>query len=333
MTTVTQCDTPTARASRHFPWADTAVVLGATLLAGMVFARFEFTEALFDVTRGWEHLQLDELPITLLVFVGGLAWFAWRRYCETRRELAGREAAENKLNALLQAHKRLAQQHVEFQESERKALARELHDELGQYLNAIKTDAVSIQTKGSTDPAALKRASAAIVSHCDHLQDVVRSLIGQLRPVGLDVLGLRAALEHFLERAQQRTPERRMAVRLRGDLDDLDENTSLTIYRVVQEGLTNVSRHSGAQQVEIEVERGSCTRLDEDSDLVLVRVSDNGRGTDPETNTPGLGLVGMRERVEMLGGELRVITSPGMGFSVLARVPLREHAAHLLSPA
>ncbi len=329
MTTVTQCDTPPSRANRHFPWVDAAVVLGATLFAGIVFARFELTELLFDVTRGWEHLQLDELPITLLVFVGGLAWFAWRRYCETRRELAGRQAAENKLNALLHAHKRLAQQHVEFQESERKALARELHDELGQYLNAIKTDAVSIQTKGSTDPAALKRASAAIVSHCDHLQEVVRSLIGQLRPVGLDVLGLRAALEHFLDRAQQRTPERRLAIRLRGELDDLDENTSLTVYRVVQESLTNVSRHSGAQQVEIEVERGT----DDDTDLVLVRVSDNGRGANPETNTPGLGLVGMRERVEMLGGELRVITSPGMGFSVLARIPLREHSSHLLSPA
>lgn len=329
MATVTQCDTPTASAGRHFPWKDAAVVIGTTLLAGIAFARLELTEVLFDVTRGWEHLQLDEVPITLLVFMGGLAWFAWRRFREARRELAGRQAAENKLNALLQAHKRLAQQHVEFQESERKALARELHDELGQYLNAIKTDAVSIQTKGSSDAAAMKRASAAIVSHCDHLQDVVRSLIGQLRPVGLDVLGLRAALEHFLERAQQRTPERRIAVRLRGELDDLNETTSLTVYRVVQEGLTNVSRHSGAQQVEIEVERAR----EEEADLVLVRVSDNGRGSRMETNTPGLGLIGMRERVEMLGGELRVVTSPGMGFSILARIPLREAAPHPISPA
>jgi signal transduction histidine kinase len=147
--------------------------------------------------------------------------------------------------------------------------------------------------------------------------------------VGLDVLGLRAALEHFLERAQQRTPERKIVVRLRGELDDLGEHTSLTVYRLVQEGLTNVSRHSGAQQVEIEVERV----IDENAHLVLIRVSDNGRGSKSETSTHGLGLVGMRERVEMLGGELRVITSPGMGFSILARIPLSESAPHPVSPA
>lgn len=323
MASVTQCDTPTRPPGRHRPWTDAAVVLGFTLLAGLIFARFELTESLFDVTRAWEHLQLDELPITLLVFMVGLTWFAWRRYREARRELEGREAAERKLGSLLHAHKRLAQQHVQFQESERKALARELHDELGQYLNAIKTDAVSIQAKGSSDPVTLKRASAAIISHCDHLQDVLRSLIGQLRPVGLDVLGLRAALEHFLERTQQRTPERRIATRLRGELDDLDENTSLTVYRVIQESMTNVSRHSGAQHVEIEVERNT----EQDTDMLVVRVSDNGRGTNPSSKTAGLGLVGMRERVEMLGGELQVIASPGTGFSVLARIPVHRHAS------
>jgi signal transduction histidine kinase len=281
----------------------------------------ELTETLFDFSRTWEHLQLDELPITLLVLAAALAWFASRRYREVCEEIESREVAEAKLAALLEQHKRLAQQHVQFQESERKALARELHDELGQYLHAIKTDAVAIQTKGAADAPTLKRAAAAIVAHCDHLQEVLRSLIGQLRPVGLDVLGLRAALEYLLERAQTRTPERKLAMQIEGDLDGLDEATSLTIYRLIQEGLTNVSRHSGAQRVVVQVVHDTA------ENMLLLRFSDDGRGADPTAKPAGLGIMGMRERVEMLGGELRVVTAPGAGFSIAARIPYRHRDA------
>jgi two-component system, NarL family, sensor histidine kinase UhpB len=330
MTTLTHCHADVAPEKKRFPWMDAAVVVGATLAAAVTFARLEMTEALFDFTRTWEHLQLDELPGTLLVLAAALAWFAWRRYTEARRELARRESAEAKLASLLEDQRRLAQQHVQYQESERKALARELHDELGQYLNAIKTDAVTIQTKGATDVESLKRSAAAIVSHCDHLQDVLRSLIGQLRPVGLDVLGLRAALEHFLDRIQQRTPERKISIHLEGDLDDLDENVSLTVYRIIQEGLTNVSRHSGARHVELKVVRSAERRSE--SDLVELSLVDDGRGMNPASKTAGLGLIGMRERVEMLAGELRVITAPSSGFSVFARIPAKQPTTRL-SPA
>jgi signal transduction histidine kinase len=287
----------------------------------VTFARLELTETLFDFSRTWEHMQLDELPITLLVLAAGLAWFASRRYREAREEIKAREATEEKLATLLEQHKRLAQQHVEFQESERKALARELHDELGQYLHAIKTDAVAIQTKGAGDATTLKRAAAAIIGHCDHLQEVLRSLIGQLRPVGLDVLGLRAALEYLIERAQMRIPERKLAMQIEGDLDSLDESTSLTVYRLIQEGLTNVARHSGAQRVVIQVVQ------DTSENMLLLRFSDDGRGADPAAKPAGLGILGMRERVEILGGELRVVTAPGAGFSIAARVPFRRRDA------
>lgn len=321
MTTVTQCNAVSRTWTRRFPWRDATIVAIVTLLSALMFARLELNETLFHFSRTWEHLQLDELPITLLVLAAGLFWFASRRYREACREIQAREATEAKLAALLEQHKRLAQQHVQFQESERKALARELHDELGQYLHAIKTDAVAIQTKGAGDAPTLKRAAAAIVAHCDHLQEVLRSLIGQLRPVGLDVLGLRAALEYLLERAQTRTPERKLAVQIEGDLDSLDEPTSLTVYRLVQEGLTNASRHSGAQQVVIQLVH------DVAENMLLVRFSDDGRGADPAVKPAGLGIMGMRERVEMLGGEVRIITALGAGFSIAARIPYRHRDA------
>jgi two-component system, NarL family, sensor histidine kinase UhpB len=319
MTTVTQCHAKPAHRTGTFPWLDACVVIVATVTAALLFIRLELTETLFASTRAWEHVQLDELPATLLVFGAALLWFAWRRYQQGCKELALRHAAEEQLATLLRDHRRLAQQYVQFQESERKALARELHDELGQYLNAIQTDAVSLQMKATGEHASFARSASSIIAHCDHLQDVVRALIGRLRPVGLDVLGLRAALEHFINQVQQRVPDRRLCVHLEGDLDNLHEETSLTIYRLIQEALTNVSRHADARRVELKVIRKSTEASG--SDDIHVSVVDDGRGSDPEVKTLGLGLLGMRERVEMLAGELQVTTAPARGFGIFARVP------------
>jgi two-component system sensor histidine kinase UhpB len=328
MSHLTQCNAARAVRGASFPWFDAVIVVAATIIAALVFAYVELTEAIFDSTRAWEHLQIDELLGTLLVLAASLAWFAWRRYAEMRAELAARQVAEQRLESLLRDHRRLTQQHVQLQESERKALARELHDELGQYLNAIKTDAVTIQVKASRSEP-LQRAASTIVSHVDHLQETVRTLIGQLRPVGLDVLGLRAALEHYLDVVRERTPQRRLSVALEGELDDLDDDTSLTIYRLIQEGITNVSRHAGAQSVELQVVRKHCEL--KASDEVRITLSDDGRGADLRANTAGLGLLGMRERIEMLRGDFEVSTAPSKGFMIQARLPVRTRTSSVPS--
>lgn len=320
MSAVTHCNAHAVSHRQAFPWLDAALVILATLATAVIAARVNLNETVFDATRSLEHLQVDEVPATLLVLAIGLAWFAWRRYLETRRELAARRTAELELAALLREHRDLAQEYVQFQEAERKALARELHDELGQYLNAIKTDAVFIQTKAPSQESSLGRTATAIVTHCDHLQAIVRTLIGKLRPVGLDVLGLRAALEHLLDDAQRRAAECRINVSLTEELDDLDEEISLTIYRLVQEGLTNVARHSQAHELAVSVARSTASSRDH-HDVVEVELSDDGRGTDLTNKTLGLGLRGMRERVEMLQGELHITSAPGSGFRIRARIP------------
>lgn len=320
MSRMTQCHAEAPHTGVSFPWRDAAIVVGATLLSAIVFVRIDLSESLFAFTRDWEHLQIDELPITLLVLAIGLGWFAWRRYTEMRRELAARAAAEARLAALLEDHRRLTHRYVHLQESERKALARELHDELGQYLYAIKTDAVAIQRKADRSELAVHQSASAIVAHCDHVQECVRALIGRLRPIGLDVLGLRAALEHFFQMVRASTPQRALNVRLEGDLDDLDDATSLAVYRLIQEGLTNVSRHAGARSVEVEVARAAD---DTDAkDEIAVRIVDDGHGADPHAKTLGLGLLGMRERVEMLGGTFETRTALGQGFAIYARIPV-----------
>ena len=296
---------------------DLGVVVSIVLVATLLFTRFELSEWLFAYTRRWEALQIDEgLPI-LVVLATCLSWFAWRRYREARDELSKRHAAEDRLAALLIENRRLAQQYSQAQEAERKSVARELHDELGQYLNAIKTDAVSIQEQVSGAHAA---AVSAIIRHTDHLYAVVRDLIRELRPVALDDLGLQAALEHYLDYCRQRSPRVRFSVALHGDLDTLSEPINLAIYRVAQEALTNVSRHAQASNVEFRVAR---SRAPADSDdAVTINISDDGRGADPGEHHPGLGLIGMRERIDMLGGQWQVTTGPGQGFSLFARIPV-----------
>jgi signal transduction histidine kinase len=282
---------------------DLAWLLAITASVAIIAVRFELNEKIFAITRHVESLQVDEAPLVLFALVSCLSWFAWRRYHDARRELAARRSAEAKLESVLDANRRLAQQYVEIQEQERKTLARELHDELGQYLNAIKTDAVSIH-------------ALSIVQHADHVHGVVRDLIRRLRPVALDDLGLKAALEHFADQWQQRFRSIELEMLIDGEVDDLDEQTSLTLFRLAQESMTNIAKHASATRVRMQiVRRGS---------EIVFSITDNGIGGDALAGSAGLGLIGMRERVEMLGGHLTVTTAPAQGFSILAHVPVAQ---------
>ena len=223
---------------------DLIVVAIVTLSVLTLAVHFELSESVLAVTRRFEHLQLDELVLTLLALSLALTWFAWRRFREARAELARRRAAEVQLANLLLQHRQLAQKHLDVQEMERKFLARELHDELGQYLNAIKLDAVSIQAKVPDDESPIWRSAAAVIQHADHVYAVVRDLIRRLRPIGLDELGLEAALEQYVDDWRHRLPQIQFRLSLEGDLDALGEPHALTVYRLLQEGMTNVSKHA-----------------------------------------------------------------------------------------
>ncbi len=308
------------QAPERVVWQDTAVVVFATAVMAILCVQFDFSEALRRWTAPWERFQLDELPAVLMVLAAGLAWFAARRYGEAGRELRRRQLAEAQLEAALTDNRRLSQQYVRLQEAERKSLARELHDELGQYLNVIKLDAVAIRDGRLTDPTSLREQAEAIVSNGNHIHRVLTSLIRQLRPVGLDELGLGAALEHCIDTWRPRLPEVRLNLELSGEFGDLTEAVTLTVYRVVQEGLNNVAKHAAAGQVTMRLERtppgtGS-------PDFVTVTIADDGVGVDTKVPTQGLGLIGMRERVAALAGHLEVSSTPGSGFQLKAQIPV-----------
>jgi signal transduction histidine kinase len=290
---------------------DVLVVVAATLAAAALSAYFELSEILYRFTRGFESFQLDEAPTVLIVLALALIWFSHRRHRQTLRELGARRAAERRLSDALAENRRLADRHIRIQEAERKSLARELHDELGQYLNAIKLDAVAMR-EAAGDEAAAARAGGDIVQSVDHVHRAVSGLIRRLRPVGLDELGLAAAVEHCIDHWRRRMPHTEFAVALDGDLV-LDEAASLTVYRLLQEALTNCSRHAGAARIDV-----SLTGAAAGTELV---VADDGHGMDAAASRSGFGLAGMRERVELMGGELAIDSAPGRGFRLRARLP------------
>jgi two-component system, NarL family, sensor histidine kinase UhpB len=296
---------------------DLAIVIGVSFTAAILCVKFDVSEALLNWTRPLERLQLDELPGILLVVAVCLVWFSARRYFEANQELSLRRQAEARLAESLAENQKLALKYVDMQEHERKTLAHDLHDELGQYVNAIKLDAVSMREAAEVN-AAMRDCARSMIVNVDRVYDVLRGLIRQLRPVGLDELGLAAALEHCANEWRSRLPGAQIDMHCGVDLQALDEPRSMVIFRLVQEALTNVARHSGASRVRIQIARSLSAQG------IEVAVEDNGRGADLSLPRDGLGLVGMRERVAALGGSITLDSNPGTGFKVAAFLPLMD---------
>jgi two-component system, NarL family, sensor histidine kinase UhpB len=304
-------------ARRDLIWIAALTVIFAVLCASL-----EISETVLAWTRPHERFQLDEIPGILLFMALALAWYASRRVREARAEVGLRAATEAKLREALLQNRELARTGVRIQEEERRVLARELHDELGQYLNAVKIDAVCLRDGDGARLTQVRAGATAIISMTDHLQVVVRDMVRRLRPVGLDELGLPAALESCIEGWRRRMPSVEFTMAVGEDVGKLDEVTNITLYRLVQEGLTNVAKHARATRVEIAMEQRTTPRAG--APEVVLTVQDNGVGTRVTTTEAGLGIVGMRERVEALSGRFD-LTAQGSGFGFTAWLPV-QHA-------
>jgi two-component system, NarL family, sensor histidine kinase UhpB len=247
-------------------------------------------------------------------------------------ELAAICAKLNHLAAALgeavEEKRRLAESAVSLQDVERKEIARELHDEFGPYLFALRAHASSlmrIADHREPDADALRKHGGAILEQVNALQQFNRRVLEKLRPVGLAELGLREALGALLRLWGESHPGVVIETTVSPSLGEIGETADLTIYRIVQEALTNVFRHASATSVNVTIE--PATRLSgskrDGRGSALVRVRDNGSGLRPDHRL-GLGLIGMRERVLALGGTLTVASSDS-GVVVEAVVPTGAH--------
>jgi signal transduction histidine kinase len=205
-------------------------------------------------------------------------------------------------------------------EAERRRWARELHDETLQGIAAVR---MLLASSRRADEAELRTVIALAADNLQDELDRLRDIIHDVRPSSLDDLGLAAAIEALVARhAGNGGP----TLRLEADLDHeagrapqrLHPDIEITLYRIAQEALTNALKHAGAQTIEI--------ALAEIEDEVGVRIRDDGSGFDVRANADagGFGLFGMQERVDLLGGRLRISSAPGAGTTVEARVPLRR---------
>lgn len=208
-------------------------------------------------------------------------------------------------------------------EEERRSIARELHDELGQCVTAIRTIGTAIANRTERDSPDTHANARTIVSVAAHIYDVVHGIIKQLRPSALDHLGLGETLRGTVASWRERHPELDCELHLSGDLNGLDESVNITVYRVVQECLTNVVRHAQASRADVTVSREAAG---ESGEAVVVTVDDNGQGLTQQQDSDAFrfGLMGMRERVQALGGGLEISGGPGKGVRVRAVIPLSK---------
>ena len=302
-------------------WRDLMLVVGVTVGTFFVSAALELNERVIAFTRPFEAYEVDELPTTFVAMIVALAWFSWRRSREAVEQANLRLAAQRQLAEALSENRRLSQRYLKVQEEERRFLARELHDELGQSLNAIKVDAVNIRD-ATPDTGEVRRSAEAIIDVSSKVYEVVRTLLRQLRPVALDELGLATAVQYFVEEWQRRHPAVECELSIDGDLEGLDEDINITAYRFVQECMTNVARHAHAGRVSVDLR---VTQEDSVPALSL-SIEDDGRGVDTTVRRTGLGLIGLRERFESLGGRFQIEAAEQTGGTrVSAIVALRGH--------
>ena len=214
-------------------------------------------------------------------------------------------------NSTLNNH-RLTQQIISLQEDERKNIARDLHDEIGQHLTAIHIDASAIMKAHNVDEA--HDSAFAISSVARQMMVIVREMLQRLRPTILDELGLRASLQELIDTWRQRNRGVSVSFNISKQLDNLNETIAITAYRIVQESLTNIAKHANARLVTIKV--------DIQNEILKLSVMDNGHGFDARRIVQGFGLAGMRERVEGLGGSFQLKTDTDSGVEVEVSLPI-----------
>ena len=283
------------------------VIVAVPLLVFALASRLELFERYAAWTQRYESLDADELVFVFAALAASLAWYAARRWREADR-------AQRELAAVLSQNRELAQQLIGVQENERRAIARELHDEFGQTITALRAEAALLAAPGAMRIGALAGSLSA----------QVRGLLHRLRPAELDAQGLVAAIQALCEAWEARSGVACVFHHDEG-ADALGEAENVAIYRVVQEALSNVMQHAHASTVRVTL-NGPLQGAQPGERGLRLSVRDDGVGMAAAAPRHGLGLLGAAERAAALGGQLRVDSAPGQGLTLALSLPLPTRA-------
>jgi signal transduction histidine kinase len=215
--------------------------------------------------------------------------------------------------------RQMSHQVLQTQEEERKRISRELHDGISQTLVGINVHLEALSQEATINPRQLKRKIAQTQRMVEKSVAIVHDFARELRPTALDDLGLIITLHSFMKDFMKRTGIHVKFTTFAG-LEQLNSARRTVVYRVVQEALTNVARHAQASRVGVSIRKLA--------DTVQIEIADNGKSfvvaeaLNAKKNKR-LGLLGMRERVEMVGGALRIESSPGKGMAIHAQIPIK----------
>jgi signal transduction histidine kinase len=279
-------------------------------------ARLEARRRQLDSEYDTMNRNLLQLGALMVALIGGIAIYTVvrLRFLEMKSYRQATELASNRDEL-----RDLSQGLVAAQESERKQLSRELHDQVGQILTALRMEVGNLGDLHRVNGTAFEDRLRSAEHLGDQALQAVRDISMGLRPSMLDDLGLEPAIRWQARDFSRRTGVD-VEVKIEGDLDLLPENHRIHAYRIVQESLTNIARHAKAGHAVITAHY-SPTRL-------TITIADDGAGFDPEGKFAGAGLFGIRERVQELGGRCEVHSQPSKGTLLHVDVPLAESRVH-----
>jgi len=222
--------------------------------------------------------------------------------------------AEIDLEKVLLENQHLSRHAMMALEEERKYIAREIHDDTGQYLSAIRMDALAI----STGKANVSEISQRIAANAVHIQNTIKALLKYLRPQALDSRGLSGAVEHLVLEWQQLNPDMTYEVTNSIESEHFSEEINIVAFRVIQESLTNIAKHAHAKRVKVKL----CVQTFNNQSYLTIEVRDDGRGLMTKDNHAGIGLIGMRERIESVHGEFKLLSGEQAGTLISAIIPI-----------
>lgn len=236
---------------------------------------------------------------------------------ELNRIAEGFNHLADRLARTIHSQQRLAHRLLSVREEERQHLARELHDEFGQYLASLNAEAAFARELADEGVPALRPCADSIVRTIEHMMETLQQILHRLRPIGLEEFGLLPSLRQLIVGWNQRSRETRFTLVADDVLDDLPDNINVSLYRIIQESLTNAVRHGQPGRVEVSLRRAPAG--------LILEIRDDGQGvrSGPDAGKPGgFGRLGMEERVLALGGTLHIAPAPGRGTLVSVHLPV-----------
>lgn len=304
-------------------WSTVAPLLGLSApLIGMLclVAYFVIDRALrptHQILAGLNRLTAGELAYRLPVF----------RLRELNSISEGLNTLSDELGRANKERAELARRLVDAQEQERRHIARELHDEVAQKLSALSALAACVRTSAQLGDPALVREAVDLEKMASNLMVMLRKTLTHLRPQDIDDLGLVASLEGLVaEHNENACGRTRYSLKTRGDIEQLRPETSAHVYRIIQEALNNAAKHARARNVEVALDRLDVSG----SEMIELSVINDGceqEKSDRRLQHAGVGLIGMRERVLALSGDLKVGPLPDGGFGLRVEFPSLAEAS------